>query len=69
MEKILTDWLSNYTGCRVNLETKFKDLNFDLFDEAMTVDFVAKNFQTNINTSNVWFDSVKDLVNAIASGS
>lgn len=69
MEKILTEWLSSYTGCSVNFETKFKDLNFDLFDEAMTVDFVAKNFQTNVNTSNVWFDSVKDLIDAIAAGS
>lgn len=69
MDKILTNWLSTYTGCVVNLDTKFTDLNFDLFDEAMTVDFVAKNFQTNVNTSNVWFDSVKDLVNAIAAGS
>jgi hypothetical protein len=48
------------------VETVFGDLNFDVFDEAMTVDFVGKQFQININISDVWFVTVKDLVDAIA---
>ncbi len=66
MEKILIDWLSHYTQCEVVLTTKFKDLNFDIFDEAMTVDFVHKQFQINVNISAPWFDTVKDLVDAVA---
>ena len=68
MEKILIDWLSEYTQLTVTLETKFTDLNFDLFDEAMTVDFVAKTFDTNVNQLN-WFVTVKDLSDAIANSS
>jgi acyl carrier protein len=67
MEKILIDWLTHYTNRGVTLATFFEDLNFDVFDEAMTVDFVDKQFKININTSDVWFVTVKDLVDAIAS--
>ena len=67
MEKILIDWLKNYTNSDVTLETVFSNLNFDIFDEAMTVDFVNKQFQININISDVWFVTVKDLTDAIAS--
>jgi len=67
MEKILIDWLKNYTNSDVTLETVFSNLNFDIFDEAMTVDFVNKQFQININISDVWFVNVKDLTDAIAS--
>jgi acyl carrier protein len=67
MEKILIDWLKNYTNSDVTLETVFSNLNFDIFDEAMTVDFVNKRFQININISDVWFVTVKDLTDAIAS--
>lgn len=66
MEKILIDWLTHYTNTGVTLSTVFEDLNFDIFDEAMTVDFVDKQFKININTSNVWFLTVKDLIDAIA---
>jgi hypothetical protein len=66
MEKILIDWLTHYTNTSVNLNTVFKDLNFDLFDEAMTVDFVDKHFKININISDEWFLTVKDLVDAVA---
>lgn len=65
METILINWLSEYTQSSVTAESKFVDLNFDLFDEAMTVDFIAKNFDANVNTSNCWFITVKDLVDAI----
>lgn len=67
MEKILIDWLTHYTNTGVTLNTVFEDLNFDVFDEAMTVDFVDKQFRININTSDVWFSTVKDLIDAIAS--
>jgi acyl carrier protein len=67
MEKILIDWLKSYTNSDVTLETVFSNLNFDIFDEAMTVDFVNKKFQININISDVWFVTVKDLTDAIAS--
>jgi acyl carrier protein len=67
MEKILIDWLKNYTNNDVTLETVFSNLNFDIFDEAMTVDFVNKQFQIDINISDVWFVTVKDLTDAIAS--
>jgi acyl carrier protein len=66
MEKILIDWLKNYTNSDVSVETVFGDLNFDVFDEAMTVDFVGKQFQININISDMWFVTVKDLADAIA---
>ena len=66
MEKILIHWLGEYTQCNVTLKTAFTDLNFDIFDEAMIVDFVAKNFQVNVNTSNTWFTTVEDLIDAIA---
>lgn len=69
MEKILTDWLSEYTQTTVDRDTRFTDLNFDIFDEAMTVDFVQKQFRVNVNIANDWFATVKDLIDAIASGS
>ena len=59
--------MTHYTNRGVTLNTVFEDLNFDVFDEAMTVDFVDKQFKININTSDVWFLTVKDLVDAIAS--
>ena len=66
MEKILIDWLENYTQCtKLKGETKFSNLNFDVFDEAMTVDFVSQKFGVNINTSEQWFDTVDDLIRAI----
>ena len=67
MEKILIDWLKNYTNSDVTLDTVFSNLNFDIFDDAMTVDFVNKQFQINVNVSDVWFVTVKDLTDAVAS--
>jgi predicted HD phosphohydrolase len=69
MEKILIAWLESYTESSVSLNTAFKDLNFDIFDEAMTVDFVQQQFHKNVNTSNQWFDTVKDLLSAITASS
>lgn len=69
MEKILIAWLESYTESSVTTNTAFKDLNFDIFDEAMTVDFVQQQFHKNINTSNQWFVTVKDLLNAITASS
>jgi acyl carrier protein len=66
MEKILIDWLSEYTQYPVNQNTKFTDLNFDIFDQAMTVDFVQQRFQIDVNKSEIWFDTVRDLINFIA---
>jgi acyl carrier protein len=67
MEKILIDWLKNYTNSEIKSNTEFGNLNFDIFDEAMTVDFVNKQFQIDINISDTWFVTVKDLLDAIAS--
>ena len=66
METILINWLSHYTGFEVHPQTKFRDLNFDLFDEAVVVDFVQKQFNVNVNQQDIWFEDVKELVNAIA---
>jgi hypothetical protein len=65
MEKILIGWLESYTGSSVTPSTTFEDLKFDIFDEAITVDFVQKQFCKNVNTSNQWFTTVEDLLNAI----
>jgi hypothetical protein len=69
MEKILIDWLESYTESSVSLSTTFENLNFDIFDEAMTVDFVQQQFHKNVNISNQWFVTVEDLLNAITAGS
>ena len=66
MEKILIDWLQNYTNSKVVLTTDFCDLNFDIFDEAMTVDFVQEQFGINVNISDAWFKTVKDLTDVVA---
>lgn len=66
MEKILIEWLEHYTQCSdINNNTKFVTLNFDVFDEAMTVDFVNRQFGINVNTQEQWFDTVDDLIRAI----
>jgi len=67
MEKILIAWLEFYTESPVTADTSFDQLNFDIFDQAMTVDFVQKQFKVNVNISNRWFDTVKDLLDAISS--
>jgi hypothetical protein len=67
MEKILIEWLEFYTGATdISLGTAFTDLHYDLFDEAMTVDFVMKTFKVNVNTDNTWFHTVGELVNAVS---
>lgn len=66
MDEILIDWLQDYVGVDdINEKTQFKDLNFDLFDEAMTVDFVFKAFHKNININNEWFVDVQSLLDVI----
>lgn len=66
MDEILIDWLQDYVGVdSINEKTQFKDLNFDLFDEAMTVDFVFKAFHKNININNEWFVDVQSLLDVI----
>lgn len=65
MEKILINWLTHYTGTDVTMNTAFKDLKFDVFDESMTVDFVDRQFQVNVNITEAWFETVKDLLYTI----
>lgn len=65
MEEILINWLAHYTGTDVTLNTAFADLKFDVFDESMTVDFVDKQFQVNVNTTEDWFETVEDLLYTI----
>ena len=65
MEKILINWLSEYTNIQVDCDTTFKELNFDIFDEAVVVDFVKKTFNKNVNIHEIWFEKVGDLINAI----
>ena len=69
METILINWLKEYTGTEVSSNTKFTELNFDLFDEAVVVDFAEKQFNTNVNRKNVWFSTVKELIDVIAHSS
>ena len=55
METILINWLKDYsTISDITIETKFIDLNFDLFDQAMTVDFIKETFNKNINQREKW---------------
>jgi acyl carrier protein len=66
MEEILITWLKNYTETEVSLDTEFSNLNFDIFDEAVVVDFVQKNFNVNINKRELWFKTVNELCKEIA---
>ena len=68
METILISWLEAYTGHSVSKDTTFDSLNFDIFDEAVVVDFVKSQFGANVNKQEQWFKSVKDLLDEIASG-
>ena len=65
MEEILINWLTHYTGTDVTVNTAFTDLKFDVFDESMTVDFVDRQFQVNVNITEAWFETVKDLLYTI----
>lgn len=66
METILIKWLTDYTGATVVPSTKFTTLNFDIFDEAMTVDFVKNTYNINVNKNNQWFNTVQDLIDVIS---
>ena len=67
MEKILIDWLKEYTTVfNITMETRFYDLNFDLFDQAMTVDFIKQTFNKNINQREEWYITVGELINDIS---
>lgn len=66
METILINWLEFYTQQPdITPGTEFADLNYDVFDEAMTVDFVKRSFGVNVNTTEQWFTTVGALLNAI----
>jgi hypothetical protein len=65
MEKILITWLTHYVGIPVTANTQFINLNFDIFDEAATVDFIRQQFGINVNTQEQWFVDVKELIDAI----
>jgi acyl carrier protein len=67
METILINWLKDYsTISDITIETKFIDLNFDLFDQAMTVDFIKETFNKNINQREKWYITVGELINDIS---
>jgi acyl carrier protein len=67
METILINWLKDYsTISYITIETKFIDLNFDLFDQAMTVDFIKETFNKNINQREKWYITVGELINDIS---
>lgn len=67
MEKILINWLKDYTLIdNISIDSKFDDLNFDLFDQAMTIDFVEKTFNKNINGNTHWYNTIRELLNDIA---
>jgi hypothetical protein len=67
MEKILIDWLKEYTTVfNITVETRFSDLNFDLFDQAMTIDFIKQTFKKNINRREDWYMTIKELLDDIS---
>lgn len=67
METILINWLKDYsTISDITIKTKFIDLNFDLFDQAMTVDFIKQTFNKNINQREEWYITVGELINDIS---
>jgi hypothetical protein len=66
MEKILIDWLESYTKVQgITVGTKFADLHFDLFDEAMTMTFVLQHFNKKVNPE-VWFATVGEMLDNIS---
>jgi hypothetical protein len=66
MEKILIYWLETYTGVtNITEATEFSTLNFDLFDEAMTVDFIQKTFDKSVNRK-IWYTKVGELLDDIS---
>lgn len=65
MEEILINWLSDYTGTIVTKSTKFSELNFDLYDEAVVCHWVKQKFNANINLNNRWYETVEELCNNI----
>jgi hypothetical protein len=69
METILLTWLSSYVGKSVVPSTSFAELCFDIFDEAVTVDFVEMQFGVNVNKQETWFVNVQELLDAITTGS
>ena len=64
MEKILINWLETYTNTYITKQTKFSNLNFDLLDQTLTMEFVKKEFNKNINIKG-WFETVEDLIKFI----
>lgn len=67
METILINWLREYTMItNITLETKFDELNFDLFDQAMITDFVEQTLNKNINRKETWYNTVRELINDLS---
>lgn len=67
MEKILINWLKEYTTVvDITVKTKFSDLKFDLFDQAMAVDFIKQKFNKNINLKENWYTTVGELLDDIS---
>ena len=65
MAEILINWLSDYVGTTVDKTTKFADINFDLYDEAVVCQWVKENLNVNINLNDQWYETVEDLCNNI----
>lgn len=67
METILINWLKEYsTVMDITPETKFDELNFDLFDQAMMIDFVERTLSKNINRKETWYSTVGELINDLS---
>lgn len=65
MEEILINWMSEYVGVTVDKTTRFADLNFDLYDEAVVCHWVKQQFDVNVNLTNKWYETVEELCNNI----
>lgn len=66
MEKILINWLEGYTKVQgITVDTKFADLNFDLFDEAMIMAFAIQQFNKKVNPD-IWFTTVGEMLDNIS---
>jgi hypothetical protein len=66
MESFLT-WLSRYTGYTVDYSTRFASLNWQLFDDAVALDWLHKNYGISPETydQDLWFDTVGEMIDWI----
>jgi len=66
ISNLLIDWLQSYTGMnKIEYNVLFSDLKFDIFDEAVFIDFVFKKFNVDINQKGSWFQSLDQVTLAI----